>query len=282
MKLKLILPIAAFAVISCTSCKKDSSTTEDNEIETTFELSTGEGISENLTQDANEILNEAAYDTNLQGSGFAAGTGQTNSILSCATVTVTPANGFPKNIVIDFRTAGCTSPNGITRRGIINVNITDSLRSPNSIATMTFNNYFVSGFKKEGTITCTNTSTPGIKSWRRVCVNGKITPLNGNFWLHEGTQNIVQTAGATTPAILMDDVFSITGNRTVTNAAGRVRVGTIITALQKKTACDNIDQGIYQIQGPNHVAVINYGDGTCDRIATLSIDGRPPRTFLLR
>ena len=82
MKLKLILPIAAFAVISCTSCKKDSSTTEDTEIETTFELSTGEGISENLTQDANEILNEAAYDKNLLGSGFAAGTGQTNSILS--------------------------------------------------------------------------------------------------------------------------------------------------------------------------------------------------------
>ncbi len=282
MKLKLILSFTAFVVIAFTSCKKDSSAAEDSEIETTFELSANEGVAENLTQDANEILNEAAYDNNLQGSGFAAGTGQTNSTLSCATVTVTPASGFPKNIVIDFGTTGCTSPNGITRRGIINVNITDSLRRPNSVATMTFNNYYVSGFKKEGTITWTNTSTPGIKSWSRVCVNGKITAPNGTFWLHDGTQNIVQTAGATTPAILIDDVFSITGNRTVTNAAGRVRVGTIITALQKKTACDNIDQGIYQIQGPNHVAVINYGDGTCDRIATISIDGRPPRTFLLR
>ena len=282
MKLKLILPFAAFAVIAFTSCKKESTTTDDSEIETTFELSVNEGIAENLTQDANEILNEAAFDNNLQGSLFVAGTGQTNSILACATVTVTPANGFPKDIVIDFGTANCTSPNGITRRGIINVNITDSLRRPGSVASMTFNNYYVSGFKKEGTITWTNTSTTGIKSWNRVCVGGKITAANGTFWLHEGTQNIVQTAGTNTPNILIDDVFSITGNRTVTNAAGRVRVGTIITALQKKTACDNIDQGIYQIQGPNHVAVINYGDGTCDNRATISIDGRPARIFILR
>jgi hypothetical protein len=282
MKIKLLLPFAAFAVLAFTSCKKDNNTTDESEIETTFELSANEGIAENLTQDANEILNEAAYDNNLQGSGFVAGTGQTNSILACATVTVTPASGFPKNVVIDFGTTGCTSPNGITRRGIINVNITDSLRRPGSIATMTFNNYYVGGFKKEGTITWTNTSTTGIKSWRRVCVGGKITAANGTFWLHEGTQNIVQTAGTNTPNILIDDVFSITGNRTVTNAAGRVRVGTIITALQKKTACDNIDQGIYQIQGPNHVAVINYGDGTCDNRATISIDGRPARTFILR
>ena len=282
MKIKIIFPIAAIALIAFTGCKKDNTTTDDSEIETTFELSANEGIAENLTQDANEILNEAAFDNNLQGAGFVASTGQTNSILACATVTVTPASGFPKNVVIDFGTTGCAAPNGIVRRGIINVNITDSLRRPGSVATMTFNNYYVSGFKKEGTITWTNTSTTGIKSWKRVCVGGKITAPNGSFWLHEGTQNIVQTAGTNTPNFLMDDVFSITGNRTVTNAAGRVRVGTIITALQKKTNCDNIDQGIYQIQGPNHVAVINYGDGSCDEIATISIDGRTPRTFLLR
>ncbi len=282
MKIKFLLPFTAFAVLAFTSCKKDNNTIDESEIETTFELSANGGIAENLTQDANEILNEAAFDNNLQGSGFVADPTQNNAILACATVTVTPANGFPKNVVIDFGTTGCTAPNGITRRGIINVNITDSLRRPGSVAIMTFNNYYVGGLKKEGTITWTNTSTPGIRSWSRVCVGGKITTPTGNYWLHEGTQNIVQTAGKNTPLFLMDDVFSITGNRTVTNAAGRVRVGTIITALQKKTACDNIDQGIYQIQGPNHVAVINYGNGNCDNRATISIDGRPERTFILR
>ena len=46
--------------------------------------------------------------------------------------------------------------------------------------------------------------------------------------------------------------------------------------------CDNIDRGKIKIQGPNHFAVLDFGDGTCDRIATITIDGNTPRTILLR
>ncbi len=283
MKMKLFLTaLTAFAVISLSSCKKDTATTDDSEFETTFELSADQGISENLTQDAQEILNEAAVTNNFSGSSLVAGTEGTTGILSCATVTVTPQVGFPKNIVIDFGT-GCTSPNSVLRSGKINVTLTDSLRSPGSVATMTFDNFKVGRFKKEGTITWTNTSTAGTKSWRRTCVNGKITnTLTSNYWLHSGTQDIVQTAGATTPLILTDDVFSITGSRTVTNANGRTRTGIVLTALQKKTSCDNIDKGTYKIQGTNHYAIIDFGNGTCDDQATISIDGRPARAFTLR
>ena len=80
----------------------------------------------------------------------------------------------------------------------------------------------------------------------------------------------------------MDDVFSITGSHTVTNAAGKTRTATVLEALQKKTICDNIDKGKVRIDGPNHYAVIDFGDGTCDRIATISINGKPQRTILLR
>ena len=59
-------------------------------------------------------------------------------------------------------------------------------------------------------------------------------------------------------------------------------VGTVIAALQNKIICENIDQVIYQIKGLKHIATINYGDGTCDRIATNSIYGRPTIKFLLR
>jgi hypothetical protein len=284
MKLKTLLFTGlAFSVIGFSSCKKDKTTEDITEIETTFELSANEGIAENLTQDAQEVLNEAAVSNNFSGSGFVAGTEGTTGILSCATVTVTPLIGFPKNILIDFGTVGCTSPNGVLRRGKINVTLSDSLRRSGSIATMNFDNYFVGIYKKEGTITWTNTSTATQKSWNRVCVNGKITnTVNGKYWLHAGTQNIVQTAGNLTPLNLTDDEFSITGNRTVTNAAGNTRVGTVLAALQKKTICDYIDKGTYQIQGPNHVAIIDFGDGTCNDKATISIDGRPQREFTLR
>jgi hypothetical protein len=282
MKIKAFLPaIAALALISLVSCKKDK--TDETEYETTFSAAANGGISENLAQDAQEVLNEAAVANNFSGSGFVAGIEGTTGILSCATITVTPLIGFPKNIVIDFGTTGCTSPNGGFRRGKILVNLTDSLRRPGSIATMNFDNYTVGIYKKEGTITWTNTSTATSKSWNRVCVNGKITnTTTASYWLHSGAQNIVQTAGSATPLNLIDDEFSITGNRTVTNASGNTRTGTVLTALQKKTICDNIDKGTYKIQGPNHYAIIDFGNGACDKDATISIDGRPARNFTLR
>ena len=56
----------------------------------------------------------------------------------------------------------------------------------------------------------------------------------------------------------------------------------ITSALEKKVLCDNIDKGTIKITGPNHYAIIDYGDGSCDREATISIDGSNPITFLLR
>lgn len=282
MKLnKILFALVALSMFALASCKK--SKVDNTEIETTFELSANSGMAENLTQDAQEVLNEAAFDKGIAGVGRPYDINETTGITSCATITVTPLIGFPKNIVIDFGTTGCTSPNGVLRKGKILVNLTDSLRRPGSVATMNFDNYTVGIHKKEGTITWTNTSTAAQRSWTRVCVNGKITnTVTTNYWLHSGTQNIVQTAGTNTPNILLDDIFSITGNRTVTKANGTTRVGTIILPLQKKTSCDNIDKGTYQIQGPNHVALIDFGNGVCDDQATISIDGNTPRTFTLR
>jgi hypothetical protein len=92
---------------------------------------------------------------------------------------------------------------------------------------------------------------------------------------------ITQTAGVAT-ATLTDDVFSITGDHTVQNSAGATRIITVLEALQKKNACSDIDKGKLKVQGPNHYAVIDFGDGTCDNLATLSIDGRTPRVIILR
>jgi hypothetical protein len=283
MRLKFVLfGSLACSLLTFSACKKILDANLDTDIENTFTLAANEGIGENLNQDAQEVLNEAALEKGIAGSSIVGGTDGTNGNLSCATVTVTPIQGFPKNIVIDFG-AGCTSANGVFRKGKILVTLTDSLRRPGSVATMNFENYIIGGYKKEGTITWTNTSTTGTKSWRRICANGRITNVtNSNFWLHSGIQNVVQTFGVNTPTVLLDDVFSVTGSSTVTTVNGVERVCTVVNALQKKTVCDNIDKGTFRVEGPNHFAIIDFGDGTCDNQATISIDGRPARAFTLR
>ncbi len=283
MKTKNLLAVftAAIVALSVSSCKKASESTAD-EIETTFELSSNQAVADNLTQDDNDILEEVSASNDLAGS-FTMGPIITGNVLgNCATVTIT--GNFPaKNIKIDFGT-GCTSPWGVVRKGIINIVLTDSLLKTGSTATTTFDNYYVNGFKKEGTIIWTNTTVAGsgTPSWRRQVQNGKITAPTGAYWLHTADISITQTAGANTPNNLTDNVFSISGTRTVTNAAGKTRTSTTQTPLQKKASCSNIDQGILKVEGTNHYALIDFGNGTCDNLATISIDGRTPRTIILR
>ncbi|MBK7884405.1 MAG: hypothetical protein IPJ81_11925 [Chitinophagaceae bacterium] len=146
MNPKKFIIAATAAAIVLTSCKKDESDTTNNEIEATFELSGDQAVADNLTEDANNILMEAAADKGLLGSKVSETLESTN-VLGCATVNVTPLQGFPKNISIDFG-AGCTSQNGITRKGKINIVLSDSVRKTGSTAILTFDGYYVQGFKK--------------------------------------------------------------------------------------------------------------------------------------
>ncbi len=272
--------LLAVSLLSCT--KQNTFSTTSAEDETTFELSGNQAVADNLTEDANNIFMEAAANRNLLGSNFGSLPVITSNTLSCATVTVTPATGFPKIIVIDFGTTGCTSTNNIIRKGKINITLSDSVRRTGSKAVITFSNYTVNNFKKEGTITWANTSNSITKSWQRKVENGRVTAPGGRYWLHNGVRDVVQIAGTATPNTLLDDIFLITGNYSITNAAGKTRDCFITEALQKKSTCDNIGTGKLKVQGAAHNALINFGEGDCDKLATISIDGQEPRTIVLR
>jgi len=278
MKLKKFLALLSIpSVFFLASCQKDQNE-PDPEFETTFNMSKDQAISESINDDATVIFFDASV-----GSGFyrVDGNAETSGILSCATVTVNPQNSFPKTIVIDFGN-GCTSVDGITRSGKINITLSNYVHNPGATAVMTFENYATAGYKVEGTITWTNTSTANGISWTRQVTNGKLTdPSTGYYWLHEGTKNVTQTAGANTPTNLLDDVYSITGSHTVTNPAGKTRTVTITEALEKKTTCHNVTKGKVKIQAQTHFAILDYGDGTCDNLATVTIDGVPPITITL-
>ncbi len=275
MKTKAFLPILAFITLGglLTSCEKtDNTEPEATEITTTTELAGRQATSDNLTEDANDIYMNAADDNSILGGRPS----DANDVLTCGEVTVTPLLGFPKTITIDFKD-GCVGRHGVTRSGIITIVVSDSVRKSGSTATMSFTNYIVNGFKMEGTITWTNTSTANTKSWTRVVSNGKTTnTADGKYWFHSGTKTVVQTGGLATPRRFSDDVFSITGTHTVKNAAGLERTTTILDPLIKATECRYVQDGSMKLQGPRHYVVIDFGNGVCDNDATLSVDGGEP------
>ncbi len=270
----LFLLSAAILVIGFSACKKEKT----YEIETTFELSGKQAISESLTEDANNTLNETIESLGLSGNReplICMGT------TTCAAVSVT-GGPFPKTITLDFGSTGCSGTNSnIVRRGIITIVVSDSFRLTGSTAVMTFNNYYVNNYKKEGTITWTNTSTSTLRSWTRQLVDGQITAPDGSIWFHNSVRYVTQVAGSSTPRNLLDDAYSISGNGQTTNPSGNSRTSIIETPLHKEVICEHIDQGTIRFQGPNHFATLDYGNGTCDALATISIDNNTPRNITL-
>lgn len=279
MKITSLLAILTAGTVFISSCKKtditDAGTTD--EMNATTELARNEAIAESMVADDNDVLFEAARDRDLDGAKDPNGT--SNFIFGCANVTVTPLVGFPKQITIDFGT-GCTN-NGITRKGKILITLTDTLRQPNSKAIMTFDNYYVNNFKRGGKITWTNTSVLPVRSWERRVDTGSITAPNGNQWQHNSIKSITQIQGAATPHIHLDDVFSISGAGTTTNAAGVSRSHTILIPVEKAFVCPWPRSGRVKITGPNHFVLLDYGAGTCDNNATISIDGGTPMPIQL-
>ena len=71
-----------------------------------------------------------------------------------------------------------------------------------------------------------------------------------------------------------DDIFSISGNATITRANGHFFACDIATPLKAALNCDYIESGVVNVNGytgVNTQRVLNYGAGNCDNIAQLNI-----------
>lgn len=96
----LLIATGVLFMFGLTSFKKDnntSSSSSTSEISSTVELGTDNAISDNLSADAENVLNQAAIDNNFSGSTPEGISSQIGDLPACATVTVSPARGFPKS-----------------------------------------------------------------------------------------------------------------------------------------------------------------------------------------
>lgn len=197
----------------------------------------------------------------------------------CFTTTLTklnPPQNFPLQVVIDFG-AGCTAPDGRTRKGKIITVYTGPLFIPDNSSTTTFDGYYVNEKKVEGTHKTTNKSTPSARVFNVTVTGAKLTRANGTTISWNSDKTISQTEGLGTPLFPLDDVFKIEGGSsgsTVKDARQFDWSTNILEPLVKKFSCRWIVKGVVKMQrGTERVAELNYGDGTCDNKATITSNG---------
>ena len=192
----------------------------------------------------------------------------------CATVTH-DTTVTPHVITIDFGPVNCLGNDGHWRRGQIIVTYTGPYWAAGSVKTIGFNGYHIDDNAVTGTRTVTNNgqNAAGNFNWTIDVVNFTITKPNGNWFSRNSNRNreMIQGYGTMNP---WDDVYLITGTANGQKSNGHSMTSTIINALRKEVGCQWIVSGTMDM-APNNLPVrtIDFGSGTCDNIATVTING---------
>lgn len=285
-----LLAFSLIGAITFTSCKKEDSigNVTDNdptELAATQEATTQEAETEaqfddvfNITASMNtsQVGEDLGVGANVSGL-YELGSTTNNPTGPCFTITVVPniPHVFPKTVTIDFG-SGCLGRDGKYRKGKIVSIYTNPMVIPGAKVSTTFVDYFVDSFKIEGTHITENTSRSNMQGWKIVVIDGKITNTNNNRWRKwNSTKNILQVEGNGTPHFPLDDVYKITGNARGSNSAGHTWASLILDPLIKKFTCPWIVKGTVKLLRDGREALLDYGNGDCDNLAIIYINGIP-------
>jgi hypothetical protein len=270
MKTKILMMIAALAVISFSSCKKDAVSTGTIE-EASVNLADDDAVADVVYED---VFNTADNATIILDAKSMDAKSETTVLSdSCPVITITrpTAEMWPKIVTVDYGTS-CTGNNDNVRSGKIIIDVTGPRLQQGSKRTITFVNYFFNGIKVEGTKVLENM---GYNSNQNLLVSVKLT--DGKLTMPDGTtieRNMDHlrewTAGLLTKNI-WDDECLITGTATGKNVDGIAYTNTILSALHWTRACRFIVSGVVNFERDGALPVqLDYGTGECDSKAVVT------------
>jgi len=249
-----------------TSCSKDETKNDDQLMEQMNVV-----IEHELDQASN--FSDEAYNTGTITSDLTSDKMEIRH--NCAIVTLDTSSSM-KTITIDFGNSNCLGRDGRYRRGKIITTFEGRYRALNSKHTISFDDYFVNDNHLEGTRNVTNTGADqNGKTTFTVTDEGKVTLTDGLIFTYISQRIRTWTEGESTFNI-WDDVYDISGSGSVANSKGNGFTATIQEPLTVALNCSNITKGIIRIMPLNNEfkeRVINYGDGNCDDLASVTVNG---------
>ena len=189
----------------------------------------------------------------------------------CATVTVSDSV-FPKEIVIDYGTS-CADRHNHNISGKIIIDISDSLNKPGAVKSVQFQNFTMDSVKVEYTATIKNL---GLNTDGNMVMQSNSTQVmtlaNGTVLNEKNDETITWISGFATPA-KEDDKFYKSGSGSL-SINDTLKYSRSITApLLYDRSCEFIVRGTVDLYKNGSNVVIDYGNGNCDNIATVTTNG---------
>ena len=172
---------------------------------------------------------------------------------------------------LNFDPNGCTFPNGNTYKGTVVITQRFNPTSPDYSGSIEFIDFSVNDIDVDGSadfefVTQNNNGVPQLTT----NYDFSFTFPNGDIAARSGTSVKEWIAGSSTP-IHYDDVFLITGNAHILKRNGVEMDLVVTTPLRKEATCHYFVSGVVEITKNGQTATLDYGNGTCDNEATLTL-----------
>ncbi len=264
--------IASIGILS--SCKEEERLTAGDTQDISEEALTDSYFQD--TDDLGGIAIESPEDSQYNGGRTSGSITITDDRFKCATVTI-EATGTIENpqglITVDFG-AGCIDNRLNVRKGKLKFAYNGRRFQPGSTVVMTTENYSINDIKLEGTRTSTNVqgSTSDAPKFNVVLANGKATFPDGSVAERESniTWEWIRAANPSDDYLVIDQKSTAYG----TTRGGRSYEVSLVEALKYKRFCGIAVEGIkrYLLDDEKEI-VIDYGDGTCDKAVTITVNG---------
>lgn len=270
MKLNVVKPLYVVALaiaVVFSSCDRENElgqgTDEEEEI-TLQNASVGEEASDDVL--------EVAYETEVELKNSEGG----RRASSCAEVTNDAVN---KIITIDFGD-GCVGPHGRERSGKILIKYSSEVGDSIANRIITFENFYVNNKKVEGTIELKDISMNDdgyLQSVKRL-IDLKIIFPNGEYIIFNGSRTREWLEGRG-DGDASNNKYRITGSMEGISSTGRSFTHEITTPIIADWSCA-AEGNFARVSGVvemtklggyvNRKRIVNYGDGTCDNVITIT------------
>ncbi len=184
---------------------------------------------------------------------------------ACYTLTIdTSANYYPVTATVDFGTTGCASADGKIRKGKVTFTMSGNWETTGTEVALTYGDDFYIGSSANSMVKTTGTlaiKNLGNKNYELTAKNVKIY-----------TEPIVEWEANLTFDLSTPRIIKVTGTTQGSDKTGNRYSTAITSAIVKALDCRWIQSGIIEITPTGKdVRVINFGSGTCDNKANITV-----------
>lgn len=211
----------------------------------------------------------------IEKSGFLFPYGGRYMIGQCPNVTVDTLPGrFPLTITLDYGDSTVLN-NGRVISGIIIIEVSAPPRTDGATRQIRYQHFAIDSIGIEGHATCEFRRGDSTDNGKFIC-NREMTFSFPDSTHIVRTENRIRNwiSGLGTPFDPFDDEIHITGNANCIGSEGNVYSKVITRRLVKNGQCRFITEGTVEFRVNGHLfGVLDYGNGTCDNVATMSRNG---------